>query len=280
MAARRGVMSAPGYPLGYSEDEARRLALQAALFEDLTADVLRRAGIGPGMQILDLGCGVGDVSLLAASMVGTSGTVLGIDRNTSSTDTARRRAATLDLSNIRFETAELDQFDTVETFDALIGRFVLLYLPDPAATLRRFQKFLRPSGIVAFQEMDMKEVSQVPASEVFERTRSWLLTAFKLGGVELNMGGRMPSLFMKAGLPRPAMIAASRVESGSDSTAYEYMAQTLRSVLPALERAGITTADEVGADTLADRLRREAAAKDSVTFLPRLVGACCRLQRS
>jgi cyclopropane fatty-acyl-phospholipid synthase-like methyltransferase len=86
-------MSEPGssYPLGYTEDEARRLAAQAVFFEDLTRDVLRRAGIGLGMQVLDLGCGVGDVSLLAADMVGAAGTVLGIDRNASSIETARRR---------------------------------------------------------------------------------------------------------------------------------------------------------------------------------------------
>jgi ubiquinone/menaquinone biosynthesis C-methylase UbiE len=58
------------YPLGYSEDEADRLASQGAFLEDLTADVLRRAGIGSRMVVLDLGCGVGDVSVLAASIVG------------------------------------------------------------------------------------------------------------------------------------------------------------------------------------------------------------------
>ena len=80
------------YPLGYTEDEARRLARQAAFYEDLTADVLRRAGIGSGMEVVDLmsGCGVGDVSVLAARMVGEFGAVLGIDRAASSVETARR----------------------------------------------------------------------------------------------------------------------------------------------------------------------------------------------
>ena len=51
------------YPLGYSHHEARRLAEQGALLEDLTQDMLRRAGLEHGMQVLDIGCGVGDVSL-------------------------------------------------------------------------------------------------------------------------------------------------------------------------------------------------------------------------
>src|SRR6516162_6745059 len=118
------------YPLGYTEDEARRLAVQAAFIQDLTGDVFRRAGIGPGMHVLDLGCGVGDVSFLAAGMVGSAGTVLGIDRNASSIETARHRAIGLGLSNVQFEVSELDTFaDNGRTFDALIGRLVLLYLP-------------------------------------------------------------------------------------------------------------------------------------------------------
>jgi cyclopropane fatty-acyl-phospholipid synthase-like methyltransferase len=99
------------YPLGYSEDESHRLAAQAAFFEDLTGDVFQRAGIGMGMQVLDLGCGVGDVSFLAAGMVGGAGAVLGIDRNASSIETARHRAMGLGLSNVQFEVSELDAFD-------------------------------------------------------------------------------------------------------------------------------------------------------------------------
>jgi ubiquinone/menaquinone biosynthesis C-methylase UbiE len=68
------------YPLGYSDQESKRLAAQAAMLEELTADVFRRAGLRPGMNVLDLGCGVGDVSLLVARIVGASGSVLGVDR--------------------------------------------------------------------------------------------------------------------------------------------------------------------------------------------------------
>src|SRR6202007_1153318 len=81
------------YPLGYSESEFRRLERMAAFFRDLTEEVLRRAGVAPGMHVLDVGCGVGDVSLLAGTLVGPTGAVLGIDRSAEAVDTARRRAA-------------------------------------------------------------------------------------------------------------------------------------------------------------------------------------------
>jgi SAM-dependent methyltransferase len=268
------------YPLGYSEDEACRLASQAAFLEDLTADVLRRAGIGSGMEVLDLGCGVGDVSVLAARMVGECGTVLGIDRAASSVEMARRRAAALGARNVRFETAELDAFDSAEMFDAVIGRFVLLYQPDPIAILRRFRNFLKPNGIIAFQETDMETASQVPTSETFRRVRSWILGGFKTAGTELNMGSKLPPAFLNAGLPRPTMIAASRVESGPNSPIYAILAQTVQSLLPLLERTGAATVEEVAIDTLADRLLQDAVANESVTFSPRLVGAWSRLPQS
>jgi SAM-dependent methyltransferase len=268
------------YPLGYSEDEAHRLASQGAFLEDLTADVLRRAGIEPGMVVLDLGCGVGDVSVLAASMVGEFGAVLGIDRAVSSVETARRRAAELGTRNVRFETAELDAFDTAEKFDAVIGRLVLLYQPDPIAVLRRFRKFLKPNGIIAFQEMDMETASQVPASETFTRVSSLIRDGFKAGGTELNMGSKLLPAFLNAGLPRPTMIAASRAESGPDSKVYAITAQILQSLLPIVERTGAATIEEAAIGTLADRLRHDAVANESVTFWPRLVGAWTRLPKS
>ena len=78
----------PDYPLGYTEHEARRLAEQGALLEELTAEVFRRAGVRAGMTVLDIGCGVGDVSLLVARLVGPKGAVLGIDRAASSVHSA------------------------------------------------------------------------------------------------------------------------------------------------------------------------------------------------
>jgi cyclopropane fatty-acyl-phospholipid synthase-like methyltransferase len=61
------------YALGYSTEEERRLAQQAEVFEPLTTDVFRHAGIGADMRVLDIGCGVGDVALVAARMVAQAG---------------------------------------------------------------------------------------------------------------------------------------------------------------------------------------------------------------
>jgi hypothetical protein len=58
------------YILGHSDREIRRLMHQAAILRPITERLLRGAGIGRGMRVLDLGCGAGDVSMLAAKLVG------------------------------------------------------------------------------------------------------------------------------------------------------------------------------------------------------------------
>lgn len=270
------MSDAKSYPLGYSPEEARRLTTQAAMLEDLTLDVLRRAGLAPGMRVLDLGCGVGDVSLLAARLVGETGAVLGVDRAASSLEIARQRALALGASHVRFVQTELDTFTPAERFDALIGRLVLLYLPHPATLVRRLAPQLRPGGIVAFQEFDMTQCAQVPPSALFTQARRWLLEAFVAGGTELDMGSKLYSTFLRAGLPYPTLIAASRVECGPASQGYEYLTQVLRSLLPLIERHGIASASQVEIDTLARRLLEDAVANERVLFPPRLVGAWTR----
>jgi ubiquinone/menaquinone biosynthesis C-methylase UbiE len=264
------------YPLGYSEVEARRLAQQGAMLEEMTTEVLRRAGLGPGMQVLDVGCGVGDVSLLASRMVGAQGAVLGVDRAASSLDTARQRAATLDVKNVTFVESEMIEFETDRTFDALIGRLVLLYIPNPAAALRRLARHVKPGGIVAFQEYDIRQASQSPASALFEQTRGTMVKAFASAGAEVDMGTKLYTTFVQAGLSPPSMSAVAPVGGGADWPGYEYMTAVLRSLLPFIERSGIAKAAEIGIDTLAARLRDDAVANARVAFMPRAVGAWTR----
>jgi 2-polyprenyl-3-methyl-5-hydroxy-6-metoxy-1,4-benzoquinol methylase len=265
------------YPLGHSEQEARRLADQGALLEDLTKDVLQRAGLTHGMRVLDIGCGVGDVSLLAGRIVGKGGSVLGVDRSSSSVETARRRVASLGVTNVRFAEAEVATFETDQKFDAIVGRLVLLYLPDPATVLRRLSRHLRPGGIVAFQEYDMSEISQAPPSELLMKTRRWILDAFTAGGADVDRGTKLYATFLHAGLPPPSMVATTPVICGPTPAGYEYLVRALRSLLPLIERQGLADVSEIGIDTLAARLRDDAVANARVGFLPRVMGAWARL---
>ena len=67
------------YPQGHAEAELNRISRQAEIFDPLTRNVLLQAGIEPGMRVLDIGCGCGDLTMLASELVGESGQAVGID---------------------------------------------------------------------------------------------------------------------------------------------------------------------------------------------------------
>jgi ubiquinone/menaquinone biosynthesis C-methylase UbiE len=267
------VAEQTNYPLGYSDEESHRLRQQAGLLEEPTREVLKRAGLHGGMQVLDLGSGVGDVALLAGTLVGESGGVLGVDRAPSSIATARQRAQAAGAGHVQFEIGDVGAFVPPREFDAIIGRLVLLYLPDPANVLRRLLQHLRPGGIVAFLEFDITQVSQVPPSELFMQVRGWVLDAFKIGGAEVDMGSKLHRTFLHAGLPAPHMTAFTHISSGRYDEGFEYLVAVLRSLLPLVERGAIARPEEIQIDTLAARLQADSDAHERLAFLPRVVGA-------
>jgi SAM-dependent methyltransferase len=267
------------YFLGHSDAEVERLALQNEFYRDTTEMVLRRAGLASGMRVLDIGCGGGDVSLLAAELVGPTGLVLGIDRSAEAVIAARRRADEAGMRHVQFAVSELDAFSADLPFDALIGRFVLMYLSDPAATLRALIRNLQSNGIVAFQEIEMRTARGYPDAPLFQRCVDWYATAIERAGFESGMGGKLFAAFRGAGLPPPQMIADSRIEGGFNSSGYELMAANIRTMLPLLSRLKVVTSAEVGLETLADRLRHEAVDGGRCLMFPLLIGAWSRVQR-
>lgn len=81
-------MTTPDYALGSDDDEIERLQAQAAIIAEPTAVLFRRGGVAPGMRVLDLGSGPGDVSFLVADIVGPDGHVLGLERDPAQLDVA------------------------------------------------------------------------------------------------------------------------------------------------------------------------------------------------
>ncbi|MGH3087411.1 MAG: methyltransferase domain-containing protein, partial [Rubrobacteraceae bacterium] len=71
--------TAPEYVMGRSAEETARLQKQSLLYDPSTRRLFEEAGISAGMKVLDVGCGAGDVALLAADLVGPDGVVVGVD---------------------------------------------------------------------------------------------------------------------------------------------------------------------------------------------------------
>lgn len=244
---------------------------QAEVFAEQTEEVLRRAGLRSGMRVLDVGCGVGDVSLIAGRLVGPTGTVLGIDRVGDALNVARRRVAAANLTWVSFDEADISALVSEDEFDAVIGRFILVHLPDPGQALVGLQRFLAPRGVLAFLEMDISAASTTPPLPLFTQCIGWITQLYRRRGGDPDMGCRLYGTFRAIGFT-PQLHGSVRVEGGSTATAYDYLAASIETLTTNLIELGIATAEEIGHD-LAERLRAEAGASDACVVFPRLVGA-------
>jgi SAM-dependent methyltransferase len=257
-------MGAPASPpdpylFGHSDSETRRLQLQAAILDASTSRMMATAGLAPGMRVLDVGSGAGDVALLAAQIVGPTGRVVGLERNPELASLAQARATAAGASTVRFECADIAAWSTADVFDALVGRCVLFFLADPAAVLRDLLRAVRPGGTVAFQEPGNAALPPAVSTRcpTLERMWSWILEVYRRKGMDLHMGLRLHRVFLDAGLPAPTMHLDAAVGGGPQWPGFAYMAELVRTLLPLITQLGVATEGDVDIDTLADRLRRE-----------------------
>jgi ubiquinone/menaquinone biosynthesis C-methylase UbiE len=143
-------MEQPDYVFADRSEEQRRLQSQAEIFDPLTERVFRAAGLRPGMRVLDLGSGAGDVAMLAARLVGRDGQVVGVERDRAAVAGARARLERAGVTNVEFVEGDVQTLDGLEGgFDAVVGRLVLMYLPDPVAAITRAAGLLRPGSLSA-----------------------------------------------------------------------------------------------------------------------------------
>jgi ubiquinone/menaquinone biosynthesis C-methylase UbiE len=264
------------YVLGHSRPELQRLIDQSRYIGEITEEVLRRAGLARGMDVLDVGCGSGDVSFLAAALVGDEGSVLGVDRSPDALELARGRAGAAGLANVRFAAADVTELDLDERFDAVIGRFVLVYLPDPVEAMRRIMRHLLPGGLAIFQESVLTPMCSAEQQPLARTASGWICDLFARAGLPADMGWRLPQVFRAAGLPRPEVLARTALGAGPESGAYALLADSIRSLLPQLEALGVASAEEVEIESLSGRLRDQTVSADALIILPTLVGAWAR----
>lgn len=264
------------YALGHSSRELDRLSFQGTVFAPYTRQLLLEAGLSAGMRVLDVGSGSGDVSFLAADLVGSHGSVLGVDRSPAAVDRARTRAIRRNIHNVSFEVGDPASMHFDKPFDAIIGRFVLMYQDDPAASLRNMMCYLREGGMVAFQELDSTACRSWPSVPVFDEAARWLAEGLRSSGARPELGLEMHSLFVDCGLPAPRMRTDALVSGEGDSPVYKLLAEAVSSLVPTLEKLNIASAAQVKIDSLADRMCKEVAAIRGVVMSYGLVGAWAR----
>lgn len=272
------VPAAPIEPTSYVFDrdrseEERRLIAQSRLLDPITEPLLREAGLGPGMHVVDLGSGVGDSSILAAHIVGPTGSVLGLERAPEAAALARRRVAEASLDNVTFVEANITALDEILAehpgpVDAVLGRWILLWVPERQAVLRACARWLRPGALVWFQEFDATYDFAEPSTPLWDRLHAWLQQTADGLGIEKRMGPKLHRAFRDAGLPWPQLRGCTLMWSAPVAPVW-FWVNIFRGLLPAMEELGVATAEQLGLETLGDRLTAELrAAESAMIFVP------------
>ncbi len=185
--------------LGHRAEELARLDAQGRMLEPTTRLALQPAGIAPGMRVVDLGTGTGEVALLAAEMVGPEGSVLGVDRAPDGLAYAATKLADRGVTNVELVEADVASYVPDEPVDAVLGRLVLSYLPDPVSTIRRLLGALKPGGVYLALEYDTEAVRGAPGTPLVTRLAALLNAAFAAVGTPQTLGPHLAGMLREAG---------------------------------------------------------------------------------
>ncbi|MGE7991524.1 methyltransferase domain-containing protein [Pseudomonas sp. NPDC089554] len=221
-----------------------------------TSRLLVDAGIGPGMRVLDVGCGGGDVSFLLAELVGCDGALVGIDQSAAVLEHAGQRLPAKGAAMPTFEACDLHALPaSLGLFDAIVGRRVLMYLPDAVKAVRGLARLLLPGGVMAFQEHDSTLApASLDAFPLHRKAQKWLHRMLEREGADLHIGFNLHRIFTQAGLQVDDLRAECLVQTPDNAYG---LGQIIQACLPRIVDLGVATAREVGIETLQARLDAE-----------------------
>ena len=224
-----------------------------------TQRLFTTAGISSGMTVLELGCGPGEVTELVSQIVGPKGKVLALDRSSEMIALAQKNLSQEAQLNVEFIQADLHEVSAhfknipLSSFDAIVGRRVLMYLSSPDKVLAELKPWLQKDGLVVFEEYDGTlcpgYVTPMPAHE---RATKWLNRMLSQEGVDQSMGFHLPSTYAKAGLKFDAIWAEAVIDGQGDQFT---LGELLELMKPRLSSKKVATTDEV--DELINRIEKE-----------------------
>jgi Methyltransferase domain len=179
------------------------------------------------------------------------------------------------LRNVNFTQTDVNQIVDDKPFDAAVGRFILMFLPDPVSVLRSVTQLVRPGGVLAFQETSWIPLLALGAQlSLWSRVLCSIHETLSRCGANPEMGLALYRLFQEVGLPAPSMHLD--IPLGSDVDFTRVISDLFCSVRPVAQRHNVSLEELGDFDTLPDRIRAEVAAANTVVSIVPLVGAWSR----
>ena len=194
-------------------------------YGDVTRQMLDLAQIQPGQHILDIAAGAGEPAVSAAERVGPGGYVLATDISEGIIELALQVARERGLKQIETRAMDGEKLDIPDaSFDAVLCRLGLMYMPHPVTALREWRRALKPGGRVAvavFSTPDQNSWGAIPASIIRRRAQLPPPVLGQPGPFSLGGPGVVEGIFRQAGFANPEVRSVA-VPHGAASAA-EYV---------------------------------------------------------
>jgi SAM-dependent methyltransferase len=261
------------YVLGSDPHELARLDRQSAAIEPATRLLLEAAGIRPDMRVLDLGTGLGHVARLTGELVGPNGSVVGLDRTVPMLAAARQRVAAADERHISFVEGDVGRWRADEPFDAIVGRLLLFHLADPVAAVRHQMQNLAAGGLFVAIDFDMGSARTEPAVALAAEALDWVVRAFKAAGASPMIGARLGPILAEAGLAEVTTFGIQGYLPPDSRSGAVLLTGVVRSLADVITGHGLATIEQLGLDTLEQRIADELHREQAMFLPPTVVGA-------
>lgn len=190
------MSSSPDYILSVGEKGALRLELQSQMIADSSQALLHKAGLSSGMNVLEVGCGTGTMTVWLAQQVGENGHVYAVDISEEQIAIARKRAEEHQCKNITFIVKNVFDLSagTME-IDLIYTRFVIMHIRAQIRALEALQELLKVGGKLVCEEMSNSSLFCYPALLPYEVFRKMVLKLFEANGLDPEFGNKIYSYF-------------------------------------------------------------------------------------
>ena len=195
--------SAGSYDFGTfsaNDRELSRLERQGAAAQEVEREIWVKAGLRPGMRVLDLACGPGTISCALAEFV-EDGEVVGVDLSEQMIATARCRQEATGVHNLQFHCGDVYSLDAaLGQFDFVYSRFLFQHLREPILALDNICRVLKPGGTLCVLDVDDSWLTFVPRESSFQEFTHLAVEGQKEKGGDRHIGRKLGLLIKQARL--------------------------------------------------------------------------------
>lgn len=193
-------MSEKPYVLGTSGIGAERLAIQGDLLDQHTLPFLQKL-VKPNMEVLELGPGMGNATVILAKLLNHTGHVTALDLTPEYVECTQQNVLKHGYKNVTVKQCSLEDAHTLnKQFNLIYGRAVLHHLTNAPDAIRNLSKLLKPQGIIAFEEPQMDDVFCYPDHPSYKKLIELYIKLGEKKNIDFKIGQKLYHLYKNMGL--------------------------------------------------------------------------------